>query len=205
MTAFFNSISQIMNQPEDASVRNLAVLQGVSLTQNINNMAERVETLRKDLNDQVFTISDNINSLVEDIRALNVKIAETEGGIDFQKRRRRLARSTQQRSGKPLATDQHPRDRTTGRHDLGLLRAEIIWSRRHFAKSRRGAGQRPRAGDGQYPHRRNRFPARHRFGTIARIDRIPRQGAGRISRSIERFRRHAGLTSSTKSIPAGKA
>ncbi len=81
MTAFFNSISQIMNQPEDASVRNQAMQQGVALTQNINDIASRVETLRKDLNDQVFTMSDNINSLVEDIRALNVKISETEGGM----------------------------------------------------------------------------------------------------------------------------
>jgi flagellar hook-associated protein 1 len=81
MTAFFNDISQIMNQPEDASIRNQAVLQGVSLTQDINAMAERVETLRKDLNDQVFTICDNINSLVEDIRKLNIQIAETEGGL----------------------------------------------------------------------------------------------------------------------------
>lgn len=80
MTSFFNSISQIMNQPEDASVRNQAVQQGISLTQNINDTAERVLTLRKDLNDQIFTMSDNINSLLTDIRDLNVKIAETEGG-----------------------------------------------------------------------------------------------------------------------------
>jgi len=76
MTSFFNSISQIMNQPEDKSVRDQAVQQGVSLAQNVNSTAGRVETLRKDLNDQVFTMSDNINSLVEDIRGLNVKISE---------------------------------------------------------------------------------------------------------------------------------
>jgi flagellar hook-associated protein 1 FlgK len=80
LTTFFNSISQIMDQPQDASIRNLSVLKGVSLTQDINNMAQRVETLREDLNSQVFTISDNINALVEDIRSLNIKIAETEGG-----------------------------------------------------------------------------------------------------------------------------
>ncbi|MCC6123435.1 MAG: flagellar hook-associated protein FlgK [Pirellulales bacterium] len=80
MTAFFNGISQIMNQPEDASVRNQAVQQGLSLAQNINGMSRRVESLRKDLNDQVLSMSDNINTLVEDIRALNVRISETEGG-----------------------------------------------------------------------------------------------------------------------------
>jgi flagellar hook-associated protein 1 len=80
MTSFFNSISQIMNQPEDASVRNQAVQQGLTLTQNINDTSGRVESLRKDLNDQVFTMADNINSLVEDIRAMNVRISETEGG-----------------------------------------------------------------------------------------------------------------------------
>jgi flagellar hook-associated protein 1 len=80
MTAFFNSISQIMNQPEDASVRNQAVQQGLSLAQNINSMSRRVEALRKDLNDQVLSMSDSINTLVEDIRSLNVRISETEGG-----------------------------------------------------------------------------------------------------------------------------
>jgi flagellar hook-associated protein 1 len=80
MTSFFNSISQIMNQPEDASVRNQTVQQGLSLSQNINDTAGRVEALRKDLNDQVFTMAKNINSLVEDIRTMNVAIAETEGG-----------------------------------------------------------------------------------------------------------------------------
>ena len=84
MTSFFNSISQIMNQPEDASVRNQAMQQGVALTQNINSTAGRVETLRKDLNDQVFTISDDINTLVEDIRSLNVKISITTGGSNSQ-------------------------------------------------------------------------------------------------------------------------
>jgi flagellar hook-associated protein 1 FlgK len=80
MTSFFNSISAIMNQPEDASVRNQAVQQGITLTQNISNTAARVETLRKDLNDQVFTLSDTINTLLEDVRNLNIQIAETTGG-----------------------------------------------------------------------------------------------------------------------------
>jgi flagellar hook-associated protein 1 FlgK len=80
LTTFFNSISQIMDQPEDDSVRNLSVLNGVALTREINDMQERTQQLREDLNDQVFTISDNINALVEDIRSLNIKIAETEGG-----------------------------------------------------------------------------------------------------------------------------
>ena len=39
LNSFFNSISQIMNQPQDASVRNLAVLQGDSLVQKITATA----------------------------------------------------------------------------------------------------------------------------------------------------------------------
>jgi flagellar hook-associated protein 1 len=80
MTSFFNSISQILNQPEDASVRDQTMQQGVTLAQNITGTAQRVETLRKDINDQVFTMSDSINTLLIDIRDLNVQIAETEGG-----------------------------------------------------------------------------------------------------------------------------
>ena len=41
---FFSSISNILNQPESDSVRNLAVLQGQTLTQDINNLAVACRT-----------------------------------------------------------------------------------------------------------------------------------------------------------------
>ena len=77
---FFSSISEILNQPESVSVRNLAVLQGETLTSDIQRMAGRVVEIRKDLNERVESMAADINRLTEEISTLNVRIAEVEGG-----------------------------------------------------------------------------------------------------------------------------
>ena len=80
MDNFFASINEVLNQPESASVRNLAMLQGKTLTQDVQRMAGRVQSLRKNLNDRVQDMTGDINRLTEEIRVLNIRIAETEGG-----------------------------------------------------------------------------------------------------------------------------
>ncbi len=80
MNNFFNSISEILNSPDDVSVRNQAVLQGQTLTQNITQMSQQVEGLRSDVNDQIRNMAGDINNLTEQIGQLNVKIAEMQGG-----------------------------------------------------------------------------------------------------------------------------
>ncbi len=77
---FFSSISEILNQPESPSVRNLAVLQGETLTADIQRMANRVVEIRSDLNERVLSMADDINRLIHEISVLNVRIAEVEGG-----------------------------------------------------------------------------------------------------------------------------
>jgi len=80
MNNFFGSIAEILNQPESASVRNLAVLQGETLTGQIQRMSENVAKVRADVNDRIMSMGDDINRLIEEIRVLNIRIAETEGG-----------------------------------------------------------------------------------------------------------------------------
>ncbi|MCR4412486.1 MAG: flagellar hook-associated protein FlgK [Thermoguttaceae bacterium] len=80
LTGFFNSISEVLNQPENVSVRNLAVLNGVTLTEQIRSLSSRVAQVRSDVNARIVTIADDINRLTEEIARLNVQIAETEGG-----------------------------------------------------------------------------------------------------------------------------
>jgi flagellar hook-associated protein 1 FlgK len=80
MTSFFNSVSEILNQPEDISVRNLAVLNGTTLAQEIRRLTQRVGEVRADVNERVKQTADDINRLIEEVRSLNVKIAATEGG-----------------------------------------------------------------------------------------------------------------------------
>ena len=79
---FFNRISDILNAPEEESVytRQLAVLQGITLTTDINRLAEQVGEMRASLNDRVEDIAERINRLTEEIGTLNLRIAEMEGG-----------------------------------------------------------------------------------------------------------------------------
>ena len=77
---FLSSISEVLNQPESVSVRNLAVLKGRTLAQDINRLANRVNQLRSDLNNRTVGLADNVNRLIEQVRDLNVRIAQTEGG-----------------------------------------------------------------------------------------------------------------------------
>ena len=80
LSNFYNSINDILNQPDSASVRNLSVLQGKTLTQDINRLDERVRQIRSDVNDQIGASADQINGLLGKISNLNVQIAIAEGG-----------------------------------------------------------------------------------------------------------------------------
>lgn len=80
LTGFFNSIHDIANQPESASVRNLAVLQGRTLTDDIRRLDARVRTIRQDVNDQIIAAADDINRLLSEIAELNIQITKAEGG-----------------------------------------------------------------------------------------------------------------------------
>lgn len=77
---FFGSIQDILNQPEDISVRNLAVLRAQTLADDIQRLADRVSVLQQDANNRVTAAADDINGLLEDIADLNVKIVSIEAG-----------------------------------------------------------------------------------------------------------------------------
>lgn len=80
MNNFFGAVSQILNQPDSVSVRNLAVLQGQTLAGDISRLAGRAQDLRSDVNDQIIELAPDINRLIKRIGQLNVQIATTEGG-----------------------------------------------------------------------------------------------------------------------------
>jgi flagellar hook-associated protein 1 len=80
LTNFFSSINNVLNSPSDVSTRNLAVLQGQTLTGDINQLAQQVQQSRSDINTQVTSSAGDINSLVDQIASLNVQIANTTGG-----------------------------------------------------------------------------------------------------------------------------
>lgn len=80
MNRFFSSIHEVANQPESRSVRNLAVLNGEILANDIVRMAKRTLQFRLDLDEEVTNIANDIDRLLEEIRQLNIRIAQTEGG-----------------------------------------------------------------------------------------------------------------------------
>lgn len=80
MNDFFSSIAGILNQPENVSARNLAVLKGQALTGAVNNLYTRVSQERSDINNQVVSMTSQINGLTTQIAQLNTQITETEGG-----------------------------------------------------------------------------------------------------------------------------
>ncbi|MEE9603194.1 MAG: flagellar hook-associated protein FlgK, partial [Thermoguttaceae bacterium] len=80
MNNFFSSINDVLNQPESVSVRNLAVLQGNTLTTNLNRLSQRASEIRTDLNNRIINMAGDINRLLEEISRLNLRIADTEGG-----------------------------------------------------------------------------------------------------------------------------
>jgi flagellar hook-associated protein 1 FlgK len=80
LTGFFNAIHEVMKDPGNLGIRNLAVGKGVALTENIGNLHSRVFGIQLQLNDRVTAATDEINSLAEEIRRLNIQIASAEGG-----------------------------------------------------------------------------------------------------------------------------
>jgi len=84
LNAFFSSITDVLNQPENVAVRNLAVLKGQTLAADVNRMQSRVTQMRSDLDKKVANVAGDANRLIEEIRTLNIRIAQTEGGDTSQ-------------------------------------------------------------------------------------------------------------------------
>ena len=80
LTDFFNSINDVLNQPEDPAVRNLAVLRGEGLANQIQQLDAQVRDLRGMTNDRIIHAANDINQLVTEIAKLNRQIVETEQG-----------------------------------------------------------------------------------------------------------------------------
>jgi len=80
--AFFNSIDNILNQPENLSYRGMAVELGVKLADDINALARGIVDLQLDINRQIENSAGEINRLLKEIEDLNTNITliETKQG-----------------------------------------------------------------------------------------------------------------------------
>src|SRR5438067_2160855 len=80
MTNFFGSLQDVLNQPEDVSVRNIAVQKGQTLTQAIGRLDGQVRALHDTTNNQIIGLASDFNNLLADVARLNVQIVQAELG-----------------------------------------------------------------------------------------------------------------------------
>ncbi len=80
ISRFFNSVTDVLNHPEDLAIRNLVSLEGQELARGIREIDRRVTGLRDDLNQRVLKVSDDVNRLLEEIVDLNQRIVLAEKG-----------------------------------------------------------------------------------------------------------------------------
>lgn len=78
-TNFIGSIGEVLHDPSSAAARNLVITQGDTLATTLNNLSRRGTAIREEFNDRVTAAADEINSLTETIRKLNVQISTVEG------------------------------------------------------------------------------------------------------------------------------
>lgn len=80
LTEFFNSLQDVLNQPEDSAVRNLAVLSGDRLTAQIRDLDSRVRQLSNTSNERIISAAGTVNQRVTEIAKLNTQIVAMEEG-----------------------------------------------------------------------------------------------------------------------------
>ncbi|HEY3395924.1 MAG TPA: flagellar hook-associated protein FlgK, partial [Lacipirellulaceae bacterium] len=80
LSSFFNAIHEVTKEPGNLVARQLVVSAGEELATNLGVLHNKVFDIQDSLNERIVAMSDDINSVAEEIRELNVKIASTEGG-----------------------------------------------------------------------------------------------------------------------------
>ncbi|MDR3234873.1 MAG: flagellar hook-associated protein FlgK [Planctomycetaceae bacterium] len=78
INAFFNSIDNVLNHPEDVAYRAMTAEAGVKLVNDINRLDKAVADMQRDVNQAVNDAAGEINRLLSKIDALNKNITLTE-------------------------------------------------------------------------------------------------------------------------------
>ncbi|MGL4595176.1 MAG: flagellar hook-associated protein FlgK [Thermoguttaceae bacterium] len=77
---FFNSIDNVLNQPENVTYRKMAVDQGEKLAEGINRISLSIVSMQRDLNTSINRSGDEINRLLREIDEFNTNITKVEAG-----------------------------------------------------------------------------------------------------------------------------
>ncbi len=77
---FFTALSTLQGNPEERSVRRSVVETGITFTESVRSMRDRIDTLRKDINSELGTAVDTVNSITTELATLNTEISRLEAG-----------------------------------------------------------------------------------------------------------------------------
>lgn len=78
MSNFFNSFSELSNNPQDINLRNVVLSKAQSLTDKFQNTASDLATIKEQTFDSAQTKVDKLNSLVQNLADVNSDIARAE-------------------------------------------------------------------------------------------------------------------------------
>jgi flagellar hook-associated protein 1 FlgK len=80
LSEFFNSWSELANNPTDSGMQSLVLQQGESLAGGISQLRQEYTVVREEIDRGLGVSVDRANGLMDEIAQLNIQIAQTEGG-----------------------------------------------------------------------------------------------------------------------------
>ena len=81
LSAFFNSWSELANNPNDAGMRSLVLQEGESLAGGIRQLRQEYTVVREEIDRALGVSVERANGLLGEIAELNKQIAQTEQGV----------------------------------------------------------------------------------------------------------------------------
>jgi len=79
MTKFFNSFSELSNNPESLALRESVVFSAQNMTSRFNEISANLDAIKDSLTKESTTLVGEVNRLTSDIAKLNVQIANVSG------------------------------------------------------------------------------------------------------------------------------
>ena len=81
LSAFFNSFSELANNPEDTAVRSVVIQEGQALASRISSLRTEYTTVRGEIDRSLATSVDTADDLLDQIADINRQIVGIEPGV----------------------------------------------------------------------------------------------------------------------------
>ncbi|MFK7960266.1 MAG: flagellar hook-associated protein FlgK [Phycisphaerales bacterium] len=78
LSEFFNSWSELSNNPEDGATRAVVIQQGSSIASRLADLRSDYSVLRGQVDNQIATTVEQVNDIVERVAQINVEVAQLE-------------------------------------------------------------------------------------------------------------------------------